>query len=95
MEGLDEGEAQAIQLAEELKARLLLIDDRRGRMVAEKRGIVTTGTLGVLLAGARYGLIDAEQEFQRLLEHTSFRVTPRIRQHFLTSARNLRREHDT
>jgi predicted nucleic acid-binding protein len=50
LEVLDPGEREAIQLAEEQHADLLLIDERHGRLEAKRRGIATTGTLGVLLA---------------------------------------------
>lgn len=90
-EHLDRGEAEAIQLAELLRAELLLIDDRRGRQAAEKRGIATTGTLGVLVAAAQQGLVDAEEEFRNLLRRTKFRVTPRIQSNFLTLAASLRK----
>src|SRR5882762_5323269 len=51
LQNLDRGEREAIQLAEEQRARLLLIDERLGRSEAKRRGIATTGTLGILLAG--------------------------------------------
>jgi predicted nucleic acid-binding protein len=49
MEALDRGEREAIQLAEEQHANLLLIDERLGRSEARRRGIPTTGTLGYCL----------------------------------------------
>jgi predicted nucleic acid-binding protein len=56
--GLGLGERQAISLAAELKADLLLVDDRAARRAAIQRGLAITGTLGVLeLAAARH-LID-------------------------------------
>ena len=64
---LDSGEQEAILLAPEAHADLLLIDERQGRHEARRRGITTTGTLGVLLAAGARGLVDAESVFQRLI----------------------------
>ncbi len=50
---LDVGEQGAITLAESLRADLLLIDDRAGAEIAERRGLSVTGTLGVLDLAAR------------------------------------------
>ena len=72
---LDPGEREAIQLCEELKASLLLIDERDGRLEAKRRGLLTTGTLGVLLAAADLGLVDPAKAYRRLVEETSFRVS--------------------
>lgn len=44
---LDLGEAQAITLALECRADLLLIDERDGTIAARERGLAVTGTLGV------------------------------------------------
>ena len=46
---LDPGETEAIALAEKMGADLLLIDERKGRTEAIRRGLKTTGLLGVLL----------------------------------------------
>lgn len=49
MTSLDRGESEAIILFNELKAELMLMDERRGREVALKLKIPLSGTLGVLL----------------------------------------------
>lgn len=54
---LHEGETQAIALANELPATLL-IDELQGRRVAQERSIIVVGALGVLLRAKRLGLIE-------------------------------------
>jgi hypothetical protein len=56
-EQLDPGESEAIVLAGELKAELLLLDEKRGRGIATTRGLEVTGRLGVLAEAKARGLI--------------------------------------
>jgi predicted nucleic acid-binding protein len=70
--GLHKGEAAAIALAASLSADLLLMDDRRGVLAAERQGLRVTGTLGVLDIAADLGLINFAEAIRRL-ETTSFR----------------------
>lgn len=49
---LDQGEAEAIALAEQLGA-VALIDERRGRAVAKKHGVSISGTPAVLIKAKR------------------------------------------
>lgn len=58
---LDEGEAEAIALAFELKAQRLIIDERRGRNEATRLGLQITGLLGILLTAKQQGLIPLVQ----------------------------------
>ena len=56
---LDEGEAEAITLAIEMRANLLLLDERKGRAIAARLGLQFVGLLGVLLEAKHAGLIPA------------------------------------
>jgi len=74
---LDQGERDAIMLAEELRAVQLIVDDRQGRHEAQKRGIPVMGTLGVLREAATLGLLDLRIAVNHL-EATSFYIAPAI-----------------
>jgi predicted nucleic acid-binding protein len=56
---LGPGESEAISLALELGARWVILDERSARRVAEALGLPVVGTLGILLAAKRRGLLDA------------------------------------
>jgi len=71
---LDAGEAAALRLALEIRADLVLLDERRGRAVAERIGVPITGTLGVLVEASLHGLADFEAALTHLLQRTNFRV---------------------
>jgi predicted nucleic acid-binding protein len=54
---LDIGEAEAITLALELKADLLLIDERKGKLVADRLSVRNIGVLGVMIEAKHKRLI--------------------------------------
>lgn len=82
---LDSGETAALLLARELKADLLLMDERKGRTVAGKLGISVTGTLGVLVEASRRGLVDFDAAVGLLKTRTNFRADDSV----ISAARRL------
>jgi predicted nucleic acid-binding protein len=81
---LGRGEREAIQLAEGLRDSLLLIDERKGRTEALRRGLYTTGTLGVLLAAGEAGLVNPRDAYRKLVQETTFRTSPTLETAFLS-----------
>ena len=83
---LDEGEQEAIALAVEVAADLLLVDDWDARQEAERRHLRAVGTLRVLADGARLGLINLEESFERL-RRTNFRASSTLLESLLDEQR--------
>lgn len=86
---LDEGEREAIILALEIHAHLLLIDEKAGRREAGRRHLQVAGTLAVLEQAAKRGLLDFPKVLRRL-EKTNFRLSADIIESF--RARNPKRK---
>jgi len=76
---IDEGEAQAIALAKEIGADLLLIDELKGRAIAERQGLKITGLLGVLLRAKQQGLLPVVKPvLERLRDEANFFLSDRL-----------------
>lgn len=73
LDHLDAGEREAILLARELSADLLLVDDKPARQTAVSFGVAVTGTLGILDRAAREGLIDLKAVIGKL-QKTNFHI---------------------
>jgi predicted nucleic acid-binding protein len=74
---LDDGERAALALAAELRADLILMDDRAGVAVARAKGFAVTGTMGLLDLAARRRLLRLSEAFSRL-RATNFRYPPEL-----------------
>ncbi len=74
---LDLGESQAIALASELGADVVLIDELAGRLEATRRGLRVAGTLSVLDDADQAGLVKFDEAVARL-RRTSFRVSQAV-----------------
>jgi predicted nucleic acid-binding protein len=71
---LGAGEREAISLALEKKADVLLIDERAGRHEAQMRHLEVAGTLAVLLQASLRRCLDLHEAI-RQLRHYGFRVS--------------------
>ena len=92
LQALDSGERAAIVLAESISADLLLIDDRAGAILAQRRGLAVTGTLGVLDLASQTGLLRLQDAFV-LLQKTNFRYPPSLMEILLEEERSRKKRH--
>ena len=73
---LDAGEAEAIALALETGAELLLMDERLGRETAAHLGLRYVGVIGVLVEAKHKGLVSAlKPQLDALCDVAGFRVS--------------------
>jgi hypothetical protein len=78
---LDAGEAEALALALEMSADLVLLDELRGRAVARALGVRAIGTLGVLIEAKQRGLIRSfRDELEQVRLRSQLQLTPELEQ---------------
>lgn len=84
---LDQGEAEAITLAVEVDASLILLDEQEGRKRARTLDLPITGALGVLLRAHQAGdLASLSDALDRLQEEAGFWIAPSLRERVLREA---------
>jgi predicted nucleic acid-binding protein len=89
-EQLGAGEREAISLAVDLKA-ILLIDELDGRHEAEVRQVLITGTLAVLLQASLQENLDFDTDLKRLRE-LGFRFSIALQESMMRRYKYLKKE---
>jgi hypothetical protein len=84
---LGQGESEALALALEIKADLILLDDRAARRLAVALHLPLMGTLGLLLRAKSAGLIPALRPRMEALRGLPFHIAPRLYEAVLKTAR--------
>jgi predicted nucleic acid-binding protein len=86
---LGPGEREAIALALELHATLLLIDDLPARRLAQSLNIPVMGSLGLLLRAKNQRLIPVVRPLMEAMQSQEFRISDRVFARILSAAGEL------
>ena len=87
---LDRGEAEAIAFALAMPGAELLIDEARGRRVAQQLGLQITGTAGILLEAKRQGQIAAVRPLlDTLIQEHDFHLSEQLYEAIVGTAGEL------
>lgn len=90
---LDQGEVEAILLAEsqaDCKGyRFLLIDERKGRKVAQDRGVIVAGSGAVLLAAKKKGYIESVKIELDAMQCNGYRMSKALQKRLLEIAKEI------
>jgi predicted nucleic acid-binding protein len=83
---LGRGETEALGLAQEVGAELVIVDDRTARRLALSLGLSVAGTAGILARAKRAGFIPAVRPLLDQLLSLGFRISPAILEQVLAEA---------
>jgi uncharacterized protein len=83
---LGAGEREALSLSLELRASVLLVDDKAARRAAAGLGIPIIGTLGILVSAKRRGLLQRVRPHLDALQRASFYFAPGLYARILKDA---------
>lgn len=80
---LDPGEASAIALALNKTSSRIILDEQKGRSVAQRLGLKVTGTLGIIIKSKEEGLIRAGKPILEKLETHGFWLSEKLKKEIL------------
>lgn len=84
---VDPGEAEAIVLAYEVKADIVLLDERRARNLAISMGFTVVGVVGVLLRAKQQGFLpELKPVLDRMKTFQRFRISAKLYEDTLRDA---------
>ena len=75
---LDKGEASAIALSLEMDNSIIIIDDLKGRNVAERLNLRYSGTFGLILKAKQIGIIQSVKPILTKVKETNFRFSEKL-----------------
>ena len=82
---LDKGEAEAIVLARELKADVILLDEKAARSIADRLGLYVLGTVGLLMWARQQNHIPSlREQLDTLRDKGRFRLSQKLYRAVLT-----------
>jgi len=87
---LDKGEASAIALALEIKNSVLIIDEKKGRKLAQHMDLEVIGSLKVLLIAKQKGIINTIYPLLQELEKHNFRFSKALVEQALVEANEVK-----
>lgn len=80
---LDHGEAEALVLAQELNADLMVMDEIKGRKFGQELGLRVIGLLGILIQAKEQNYFAELKPYLEELVHLGFRIKPSLYQKVL------------
>ncbi|MBX3730671.1 MAG: DUF3368 domain-containing protein [Candidatus Sumerlaeia bacterium] len=86
---LDRGEAAAVALAVEVQADAVVLDDRKGRLVAQRLGLPVTGTLGLVVQAKRSDRLASARTAIDQLRDVGLYLSPQLVREALSAAGEL------
>lgn len=75
---IDKGEASALALALETPNSTVILDDYKARKIAERLGIIFTGTIGVIIKAKLKGIIPSIKPLLVKMKQNDFRLSSEI-----------------